>query len=172
MSAAKYKETLSMTRQEAADRIIALGRALSADLPVTLMIGGRTIALDVSEPLVVELEAKVGDVVDFFGEAFLKLGRTMGRESYEDLWQYPPNEFHVHVVLADMNAVSSHFKGNIRPVVYEKRNAEILRDLSDLFGVADYRSGFSCFFPQLNYVDAAFHRRSRESQQVIPYGSA
>lgn len=64
MSAAKYKETLSMTRQEAADRIIALGRALSADLPVTLMIGGRTIALDVSEPLVVELEAKVGDTHD------------------------------------------------------------------------------------------------------------
>ena len=64
MAEAKYKETLSMTRQEAADRIIALGRALSADLPVTLMIGGRTIALDVSEPLVVELEAKVGDTHD------------------------------------------------------------------------------------------------------------
>jgi amphi-Trp domain-containing protein len=61
---AKYKETLSMIREEAADRITALGRALSTHEPVSLTINGKTITLDVSEPLVFELEAKVGDQKD------------------------------------------------------------------------------------------------------------
>ncbi len=80
MAAAKYKETLSITREQAADRITALGRALASDEPVSLTIGGQTIALDISEPLVFELEVKVGDTKDEL-EVELKWSTSAGHES-------------------------------------------------------------------------------------------
>ena len=64
MSKAKYKETLSLSRQQAADYFNSLGTDLASGKPFTLTIGGQTVTLDVPEPLTLEVEAKIEEAGD------------------------------------------------------------------------------------------------------------
>ena len=64
MSKAKYKETLSMSRQQAADYLSSLGTDLASGKPFTLTIGSQTLTLDFPEPLTLEVQAKIEEAGD------------------------------------------------------------------------------------------------------------
>jgi amphi-Trp domain-containing protein len=61
MSDNKYKEKLSVSRREAADRVMAFGRSLADGRPAQLTVNGETVALEMADPVRLELEVKVDD---------------------------------------------------------------------------------------------------------------
>lgn len=61
MSEKKYEETTSGTRQQAADRFLAIGNQLASGQPLHLTINGESVIVEVPDPVLVEVEVKVGD---------------------------------------------------------------------------------------------------------------
>ncbi len=61
MSEKKYEETTSGTRQQAADHFLAIGNELASGQPLHLTINGETVTVEVPDPVLVEVEVKIGD---------------------------------------------------------------------------------------------------------------
>lgn len=57
MSDVKHKEALTVTRQEAGDRLLAIAESLTEGTTLNLSIGGQQVSYQIPDSVTIELEA-------------------------------------------------------------------------------------------------------------------